>query len=366
MIFAGQRKFSSKMEKTLHYEKYYTVIEALASIFDRKYRSCGFHGPYNQSSFEKWQVFARHRLYGDLGLDVLDEYLKCSNITDSTEWTEEEYGIQKEKVLLFVSQWGVIPIYILKPINPKGVFLCFAGHHSTGKLMTSGTMICSVTKSMTDKYGADYGIELAKRGYIAVCPDSVGFGERREISAQGDSAEQFQSSSCLELSKIAISLGFSLAGMMVYEGRCLIQYIEKYYGKQMPIHVIGFSGGGMQSLYLSAIDERIKGTIISGYFYGFKDSLLYMNSNCSCNYIPGIFRDFDMCDLAGLIAPRNLVIQSAKNDHLNGRTGIENVVSQINEVKKIYSIYGKTVLHDIKEGGHVFHKESLDVFLNYI
>lgn len=352
------------MDDTIHYDKYYTCIDSLASIFDKTYRSQGFHGPYDVDSFFKWQIKARNILEKDLGLDILEGYLGRSGINEEVVQEELSNGITRRKILINLPNWATIPTYILEPKNPKGVFLCFAGHHSTGKLMTSGNMACETTLSLTKKYCADFGVELAKRGYITVCPDSVGFGERRESNIQGDSPSLFESSSCKELSRVSVALGISLAGIMVYEGTILVDYVLNKYGSNIPIRVIGFSGGGMQSLYLSAIDERVKGSIISGYFYGFKDSLLYLNKNCSCNYFPGIFRDFDMCDIASLIAPRNLCIQSAKDDHLNGANGFKNVISQIDIANKTYDIFGCSIIHDVREGDHVFHKEALDLFLS--
>ena len=57
---------------------------------------------------------------------------------------------------------------------------------------------------------------------------------------------------------------------------------------------VGFSGGGLQTLYLAALDERVRYAVISGYLYGFKDSLLELNGNCSCNYVPGLWNALDM------------------------------------------------------------------------
>ena len=38
----------------------------------------------------------------------------------------------------------------------------------------------------------------------------------------------------------------------------------------------------MQTLWLSALDERVRWAIVSGYLYGVRDSLLELNNNCSC------------------------------------------------------------------------------------
>ena len=51
------------------------------------------------------------------------------------------------------------------------------------------------------------------------------------------------------------------------------------------------------------------------------NSFVRFNTNCSCNFVPSLFLHFDVADIAGLVAPRPLVIQSAREDHLAGEKG---------------------------------------------
>lgn len=76
------------------------------------------------------------------------------------------------------------------------------------------------------------------------------------------------------------------------------------------------------TLYLSALDPRVRKAFVSGYLYGVDDSLLHLNGNCSCNYTPGLWRLLDMGDIASLVAPRPLLVQSCEKDHLNGARGL--------------------------------------------
>jgi hypothetical protein len=61
---------------------------------------------------------------------------------------------------------------------------------------------------------------------------------------------------------------------------------------------------------LTALYYRIKAAVISGYFYGYKQSLLEMPDNCSCNYVPHLWEKVDMGDMGALIAPRTLLIET--------------------------------------------------------
>ena len=121
----------------------------------------------------------------------------------------------------------------------------------------------------------------------------------------------------------------------------------------------------MQALWIAALDDRIKQAIISGYLYGVRDSLLILNGNCSCNYVPHLWEHFDMGDIASLIAPRPLAVQSCASDHLNGPRGLVNVREQLEVVRAAYDLYGKGKFpyHDVREGGHAWHEEILDTVL---
>ena len=124
-----------------------------------------------------------------------------------------------------------------------------------------------------------------------------------------------------------------------------------------------FSGGGLQTLWLSALDERIKAAYISGYFYTIQSALLHTH-RCGCNFVPNLWKYVDLGDIAALIAPRPLFIESGKSDKLNGTMGIESAANQVQITKKAYTLFGKEnhIQHLIFEGTHVFHGEALSSF----
>ncbi|MBQ5735922.1 MAG: hypothetical protein IIV51_11205 [Lachnospiraceae bacterium] len=133
------------------------------------------------------------------------------------------------------------------------------------------------------------------------------------------------------------------------------------------IACVGFSGGGMQTLYFAALDERVKAAVISGYMYGVKESLLERNGNCSCNYVRGLWEAFDMGDIGAMIAPRPVLIQSARDDHLNGRRGIINAIEQVDIMRKAYTVTHSDdkLIHKIIEGGHHYDSD-IDELLRLI
>ena len=61
-----------------------------------------------------------------------------------------------------------------------------------------------------------------------------------------------------------------------------------------------------------------------------------------------------MGDIASLIAPRRLMIQSCRKDRLAGARGLTNVQEQVDIIRANYAITGNTenVQQDIEDGPH--------------
>ena len=154
----------------------------------------------------------------------------------------------------------------------------------------------------------------------------------------------------------------TVAGMCAWDLMRLIDYAEERgQWRTDNLGCLGFSGGGMQTLWLAALDDRVKMAVISGYMYGYKDALLKLNGNCSCNYVPGLWKYYDCGDIGSLIAPRPLLIQSCAEDHLNGERGIANADEQVEIIRQAYRLFGaeNKLIHQHCPGGHRFHKEGI-------
>ena len=75
-----------------------------------------------------------------------------------------------------------------------------------------------------------------------------------------------------------------------------------------------------------------------------------------------------MGDIASLIAPRPLLVQSCQEDRLNGPRGIANVMEQMETVHAAYRLLGAPdrVLHEICEGPHRWHGGNLKTNLEQL
>ncbi len=356
------------MERIIHIDKYYTCLEHL----NRKFAQGGRNRftANSQKEYLTWKEETRTLLSNLIGLDKMEQ---CNLAPEILEEVQIDQNIRREKVVIQVEPDVWMPMYILTPaILKEDRIKCFIappGHNGAGKYSVAGCKEIPAVADKIEEYHYDYGMQLAKLGYVVFCPDIRGFGERREEGMQMESEEAFLKSSCFHLAHMAEPLGQTVIGMNTWDMMRLLDYIDSRKDlKPGKVGCLGFSGGGMLSLWLSALDDRIGLTVISGYMYGYKDSHLVLNGNCSCNYVPKLWEHVDMGDIGALLAPRPVMVQSCLNDNLNGRRGIENVTEQVEVMKGAYKLFHaeQSLYHDICHGGHKWHDENLESFLNRV
>ena len=265
----------------------------------------------------------------------------------------------RERVEIRTEPGITMPFFVLIPKNMQPPFpavIALPGHRSGGKLAVAGCREIPEIEETIAVHNYDYGLQLVREGNIVFCPDPRGHGERQEPGE-----ESRLSASCSRINHMALPLGQTLLGMQVWDVHRLIDYIQtRKECRSGSIACVGFSGGGLQCLWAAALDERISAAVISGYMYGSRDSLLDLSNNCSCNYIPRLWGYADMGDIAALIAPRPLCIESGTDDPLNGHRGLANVYPQTAVISRAYSLLnkGENFRHAVFSGGHRWHGEE--------
>jgi Dipeptidyl aminopeptidases/acylaminoacyl-peptidases len=270
----------------------------------------------------------------------------------------ENGGRVREKMLIQTEPGVLMPFFAFRPSGspPKGGWpvLIMPHGHGPGK-EAPGTVSAS---------GLDFTEELVGAGFVVLRPDARGSGERREWTQR----EPRSPGECShrEINQMAIGLGLSLAGMMCWDLMRLVDYISlRDDCDASRVGCGGMSGGGMQSLWLGALDQRIRCTVTSGYYYGFKGALLELPHNCACNYVPGLWESFDVGDFGALAAPRPLLVETGSRDPLNGPGGLANVLPHVETARRAYSLYGAEdrLEHRVFEGGHEWNGSGVLAFV---
>src|SRR5205823_8882889 len=98
---------------------------------------------------------------------------------------------------------------------------------------------------------------------------------------------------------------------------------------------MGISGGGTATLFAAALEPRIRAAMVSGYLNTFRDSVGSL-AHCIDNYVPGILNWAEMHDIAGLIAPRALFVESGERDNI---FPIAASLESVTRVKEIYGVF---------------------------
>ena len=98
------------------------------------------------------------------------------------------------------------------------------------------------------------------------------------------------------------------------------------------------------------MDDRVGVAVVSGHLGSFNRSIL-LTDGCSCNTVPGLLVWAEKSDVAGLIAPRPLLIESGSEDKVYSR---ESQLSSYRKLEKIYKTAGFSDRLDIDlyEGHH--------------
>ncbi len=335
--------------------RFFTIAERMLDLYRVSARAGGL--PSGAATAEEvwgWSARLRPRLQEILGLSSMERAPLEPRVTE----TSEDESVVTQRVEIQTEPGVIMPLYVLIPRSfglPLPAVIAPHGHLSAGKLAVAGRAQTEALAESIRKHNYAYGRALATAGFVVFCPDARGFGERREWMRQSN-PDDFLQGSCREINNVAISLGQSLLGMWTWDLMRLVDYIVAHRADCLPgmIGCAGLSGGGLQALWLAALDERIRCAVVSGYFYGCRDSLLKLNNNCSCNYVPGLWRLVDMGDIGALVAPTPLLIETGDRDPLNGERGAANAVEQVDIARRAYELLGAAdrISHHVFAGPH--------------
>ena len=296
--------------------------------------------------FAAWQARARDRVTVLLGLPM--ERAEDENFR--IEWTRDEDPACSEIRFLFTSEPGVdVVCHLLLPRNvPREslpLVICLQGH-SKGMHISLGRPIYEGDEEKITDGDRDFARQIAARGQAALAIEQRGFGER------GGTPE---GPACLHPALQALLLGHTLIGERCWDVSRAIDTVAAHFPMidTSRVAVMGNSGGGTVSIYSAAVDTRIVAAMPSCAFCGYAASI-GVRRHCACNYIPGIVREFDMGDLAGLIAPRPLVVVNGREDSL---FPLDSAKEQMEIAQAYYQAAGLpgNIEHVIGPEGHRFY-----------
>ena len=258
----------------------------------------------------------------------------------------------QQDTILLRAETGPLPVYVLRPIGlgPFRPVLALHGH-GHGVMDILGAERDGRADATSPDDHARFARTLVQRGFLVVAPEQLGFGSRRDSE---DAAHGTTATSCRQASLDLLLLGYTMAGLRVRDIRRTLDYIAAHPdARPGPIGGVGFSAGGTALLYAAALDERLGALVLSGCLATYRQSIMAL-PHCEDNYLPGILRYAELPDIATVLAPRPLFVESGMDDELFPASS---AVAAIAQLRKAYMLHGALDRLDseIFAGGHRFH-----------
>lgn len=282
----------------------------------------------------RWQTTLRaevQRLLGVPSVDLIDLNPTLVETIDTPDF-------RRDLIVLQTLPDEHMPCYVLTPHTaekPYKPVIALHGHGTWGANSLVGIENSPAEATFNRDLHADYARQIALAGYQVFVPMLRGFAQRMEdlqlqrIKA-GDQSDNIWS--CQELGMNALLCGQTLMGLRVWDIQRLIDYIYSRPDVRLDhLPCVGLSGGGTATMYATALDSRITSAYISGAINTFRDSIMVI-PHCACNYVPHLPEYAEMQEVAGLIAPRPLMVENGDQDPIYPAHGVEAALVTLRQV----------------------------------
>jgi len=198
-----------------------------------------------------------------------------------------------------------------------GAVLALHGHGGTGSEIVRGESLYW------------YGRALAEMGYVVISPD-IGQHELQHTN-------------------------WTLMGERVWDALRCVDYLEtrpEVDKKRMA--VTGLSLGGETTMYVAALDTRLKAACSSGWLTTIDNM---KRGHCPCWNFSGLEEHFDFADIFACVAPRPLVLEIGEKEKAPGGFPVDIARKAFAEIELAYKVFNakEALILDVHPGGHVFH-----------
>ena len=272
--------------------------------------------------FGEWQRLAEDKLCELLGLplEACEPELEIEYTRDKGNCVEYRFTVQTEPGYF-------VPCHLLIPTGKSGkipLTICLSGHGAGMHIALGEPKNEDDQKTLDAWHHRAMAPRAVKEGRAALVIEARSFGE---------SSLEGRGTSCTEAAKIAILAGRTVIGERVWDAMRILDAVFESFSEldEEGIICTGNSGGGTATYYLACLDKRIAIAAPSCSVCDYEYSIAAMH-HCMCNYVPSVRKYFEMGDLAGLIAPRRLVIAAGKEDKIFPEAGTRKTFERIREL----------------------------------
>ena len=299
--------------------------------------------PQSKHEWSTYRVQLKNKIIKKTGA-LINQKLPL-NLKETGSLQMKGYSI---KNIAFQTRPGIYATANLYIPDGKGKFpgvIVMMGHSLEGRLY--------------DKYQS-VGITLALNGYVSLCIDPWGAGERTTIHGvfedHGDENN---------LGAALMNIGESLMGIQITDNIRGVDLLGSLpYVDRENIGATGSSGGGNQTMWLAAMDERIKAAVpvvSAGTFEAY-----VMGSPCICEVLTDGLTFTEEAAVLALIAPRAIKMCNHQQDD-NAAFNPREMLRSYKNAKPVFKMMGaeNNIAYDTFNLTHGYWPEDREVMLGW-
>jgi len=299
------------------------------------------------TTLEEWRGY-RSRLNAEI---ILKTHFTVNhnlplNIRETGRVEMKGYSVRN---IAFQTRPGVYATANLYVPNGKGPFpavIFMLGHWEIGKI--------------EEMHVQPVGHSLASNGYVCLCIDPWGSGERTTIHGiledHGDNNNLGSSLMNIGESHLGIELSDNIRGVDLL---CSLPYVDARH-----VGATGASGGGNQTMWLTAMDERIKAAVPVVSVGTFESYI--MGTPCICEVLPGGLTLTEEAGILALIAPRAIKMCNHKKDG-NKAFYPDEMLRSYQNARPVFGMYGveHNIAYQLFDLPHGYDREDREVMLGW-
>ncbi|WP_329216084.1 dienelactone hydrolase family protein [Streptomyces sp. NBC_01485] len=210
--------------------------------------------------------------------------------------------------------------------------------------------------------GRFVGDELARRGYVVLCADALGWGDRGPLAYDQQQA----------LAANFFNLGSSLAGLMAREDARAAGFLaglDRVDGGR--IAAVGFSMGAFRAWQTAALSDDLAAAAAVCWMTGLKDMMVPGDNTLrgqSAYYMlhPGLPRFLDFPDVASIATPRPMLFLNGGLDPLFPADGVRAAHDRLRTVWRSRHAEERLRLTTWPDLGHVFVDRMQDEVFTWL
>ncbi|MGE5647791.1 MAG: dienelactone hydrolase family protein [Acidobacteriota bacterium] len=249
--------------------------------------------------------------------------------------------IIREKVLFSTAPEFRVPAFVHIPKGLKGRAPAIVDLHSHGGMFLFGKeKVADLGTSdplLVEYHKVNYGgrptaTALARRGYVVITIDALGFGERRIAPTNRECREKEST-----LVKSLTYAGMTWPGIVTWDDMRTVDYlVTRPEVDPSRIGCVGVSFGGWRSLFLAGLDDRIAAGCVVGFMSTVRPMIRrHIDTHSFVHFVPSLHAALDLPDVVALRVPKPLLVLQCRRDELFPLEGMEQAVA------KIAAIYAK-------------------------